>query len=95
MELWKMINQKHFKAVHKISGDEITFGIEDIQSISIDHNTELQINQGENVMYIRAGECWSPGKGNYRNVRLSDWLKDYELFYKHLGVWFSYNGGEE
>jgi hypothetical protein len=77
-----MTNQKHFKAVHRETKEEIEFGIEDIASIKYNHEQDERLVC--HAVYIDVYNC-----RNTNNQFLKNWLEDYELFYWH-GGWHAY-----
>mgnify|MGYP001560852891 CR=1 FL=1 len=65
-----------FKAYHRSTGEEILFSLGDIGFYGITNCFEI----GDKEHYL----------GYDDSFWLSDWLKDYELFYLHQGEWFRY-----
>jgi hypothetical protein len=76
-----MTDQKHFKAVHRETKEEIEFGLEDIGCyLAPDYRTG-----GVKGVFIAERIEESEIFDNFE-----DWLKDYELFYWHGGEWHEY-----
>jgi hypothetical protein len=74
-----MTNKKHFKAVHRETKEEIEF---DKLTFYWTINGDKQEREARLIFSAIS------------RAPLDD-FEDYELFYKHQGVWFSYETGEQ
>jgi hypothetical protein len=62
---------------------------------AVSRETKEEIEFGLEDIEYYVNEILVAGNETYCSRYLSHWLKDYELFYKHQGVWFPYEEGVE
>jgi hypothetical protein len=74
-----MTNQKHFKAVHRETKKEVIF---DKFTFYWTINSDKQEREARLIF-------------SAKSTAPLDNFEDYELFYKHQGVWFPYEEGVE
>lgn len=94
-----------FRAVHKTTGEVVSFGLEDIYSdgwVSYYPSGFLYIVQKADIPSELDEDAFREferveGKLNKRTNEwhLKDWLKDYQLQYQHAGDWHDYKQGGE
>lgn len=84
------MTNKHFKAVHKQTGETIEFGLEDIMSrfwLEAHFEDDMQFSMG---LVQPGGSAVKFENASQNKAYLSDWLKDYDLFYQHQGEYYVY-----
>jgi len=88
---------KHFMARHRETKEEIYFGLEDIIGrVLVDPEKQSVIGSLAlwHVITLDCKEGTYPSDYCQGKVSLilgmSDWFKDYELFYWHGGAWHEY-----